>query len=174
MHDMRKLLDLSNNLFESDLEKSDIESIFKSAEDQRKGSWFSHNISSNDLLKKWNKEGFPTDSRDIVNILKSVGFSPREINKVFKKAGYGSSDDPAVSPAMKKLSKYIIDNGYTENILKFLKDNYEGIEEVYVKDGTMVVEDIRTIFNDMVKEERPELNNLMKQSEQKNLGRSRK
>lgn len=174
MHDMRNLLDISKRLLEKDLNKDEVEKIFKTASDSRKSSWFKDSVDVNDLLKQWNKQNFPTDSRDIVSILKSEGFSIDEINKVFKKTGYGLSDKPDISPAMEKVAEYIINSNYTEDILAFLKDNYKGIEDSYVKEGKMTVEDIRSVFTEIVKEERTELKNLIKQDQIKHLGRVKK
>lgn len=172
MRDMSELLKLSSKLFEENLQKNDIQSIFSAA--SRKSSFLKKEININDLLKIWKEHRFPTDSKDIVNILKDVGFSSREINKVFKKAGYGSADAPAVSSAMNKISAYIIKHGYTEDILKFLKNNYNGIEETYVADGNIVIEDLRNIFTEIVKEDRPDLSEYIRKEQQQNLGRIKK
>lgn len=171
---MTDLLKITKNLYENDLQRKEIESIFNVAQNSRKGSHFKKEISANDLIQKWKDNRFPTDIRDIVNILKSAKFSPREINKVFKKAGYGSADNPAISPAMERISKYIIKQGYTEDILKFLKDNYSDLEEIYVADGNIVIEDIRSIFNEIVKEDRPDLQKYIQQEQKLALGRNKK
>lgn len=174
MRSMSELLAISRKLFEDDLSPNEVKNIFNAAQESRKNAIFKQEIDANDLVQMWKDKRFPTDTRDIVAILKLAKFSPREINKVFKNAGYGSADNPAISPAMEKLSSYIIKNNYTDDILQFLNDNYDDIAETYVADGNMVVEDIREIFIEMAKEDRPELSTFLKQEQARTLGRNKK
>ena len=171
---MSELLAITQQLYEDDLSRKDVGTIFNAAQTSRKGSMFKKEITASDLIQAWKDARYPSDVRDIIRILKAAKFSDKEINRVFKVAGFGSADDPAISPAMNKLSDYIIKQGYTADILKFLKDNYDGIEESSDHNGKLVVEDIRAIFDEIVKEPREELSAHLKQELQKNLGRAKK
>ena len=170
---MRDLLAKMAQLEEA-LQRSDVKRIFSTAADLRKPSFFKKDINVDDLLQVWRDNEFPSSTKAIVAILQSANFSHREINKVFKNAGYGSSEQPTVSPAMNKLSKYIIDNGYSEEILQFLKSKYTNIDESHVADKDMVIEDIRTVFDAMSKEARPDLEQHIRQYQCNNLGRHKK
>lgn len=174
MRSMSEMLALSKRLFEDELQKSDISAIFKAAEATPK-NWLGKSPEPvESLISKWKNARFPTDSRDIVSILKSSGYGDKAINKVFNKAGYGSSEEVAASPAIEKISKYIIEQGYTDDILAFMKSEFPDIAKSYVKEGTMNIEDIREIFATMMNEEAEELPELYRQRQQANLGRTKK
>lgn len=166
-------MDKNKNLIESELQNKDLGRIFSTAEQVRSNSFLKKNIASSDLMQLWKDEKYPTDSRDIVSLLHKAGFSNREINKVFKEAGYGSAENPAVSPAMEKLAAYIIDNGYTEDIVKFMRNNYD-VDNLYVGEGKVVFEDLRKIFDSIVKEDRPGLDEYIRRDEKQRLGRNKK
>jgi len=174
MHNMSDLLKISKRLFEEDLLLSDVTAIFKAAETTPK-NWLGKAPETKDtLVSQWKNARFPTDSRDIVAILKKAGYGDRAINKVFKKAGYGDTEDLAVSPAIEKLSKYIIQNDYTDDILAFMKSEFPEVVKSYVKEGTLAVEDIRSIFAEITNEDASELPAIVKQKQLQNLGRNKK
>ena len=171
---MSDLLKISKRLFEEDLQRSDVNAIFKAAETVPK-NWLGKAPESRDtLITRWKDARFPTDSRDIVSILKNAGYGDRAINKVFKKAGYGDSEDIAVSPAIETLSKYIIQSGYTDDILAFMKSEFPEVAKSYVREGTLAVEDIRSIFAEITNEDATELPEILKQKQMQNLGRNKK
>jgi len=136
-------------------------------------------IDVSDLQKAWKNKGYPTDTNDIANILKSQGFGTAQINKIFKEV---FKEDPemndeqgesANNPVIKKIADYVKKNGYQDQIKEFMAQEY-GFKEAYEMRGNLVIEDIRKIFTEIAKEDRENRFKLIKEYEEQYLGRSKK
>lgn len=170
---------------EAQIGPADVKAIFKNAYDARNkssgpGKIFKflqkEKISLQDLQKSWKEAGYPDDIRDIEEILKSYGFSKKEINGVFSKVfgqdKSGEYEDPTGFPVVEKIAKYIIQVGVKDEIIQFMKKEYNMNESAY--NGKVMVEDIREIFSYMVNEERTDLPVLIQKFQKDNLGRVKK
>lgn len=171
---------------ESEISKSDIKSIFKGAITLRDkptglGRFFKglrkDKIDILDLQQSWKDDGFPDDIRDISNILLGYGFSIKEINKVVKNVlDNDESDDDDLSidrSAIIKIAEFARKRGIDQRLIEFLKKEYNFNESIFF-DGKVVVEDIRQIFSKIILEERSARASLIKEQDNKMLGRMKK
>jgi len=173
-------------IVESQVNPGDIRAVFNVASDLRGkptglGSVFKSlrkdKVDVGDLQKAWQESGYPDDIRDIENILKDFGFDKKEINKVFAGA-FGKSDEdeyiePTASPAILKIAQYAKKAGIDKDIIAFMQKEY-GFKESHAYQGKAMIEDVRKIFTEIVREERTALPELIRAAEQKQLGRNRK
>jgi hypothetical protein len=162
------------------LNKHDVQDVLKKAAEIKPvtKSWLGKKkggLELSDLQKAWAAAGYPDDSRKIAQVLKSLGYERKEINKVFRDTfdtKYGAHDT-GNSGIVTQLAKYIKDNGYAEEIAAFLEHQYD-IEEAYAYEGKVVVEQVRTVFERIIREERLGLPRMQREFEQQSLGRQRK
>lgn len=163
------------------MNKHDVQDVLKKAAEVKPASksWFGlgkkKGLELSDIQKAWQTAGYPDDSRKIAQVLKTLGFERKEINKVFRDVfdtKYGAHDT-GNSAVVAKLAEYIKQNGYAEEIATFLEHQYD-IEESYDYDGKVVVEQVRTIFERILQEERTGLPKMQREFEQQSLGRHRK
>lgn len=190
------------NLSESEINRADVKAILKGASDLRNTpSRASHifkglkkdKIDINDLQQAWKDDGFPDDTRDIYSILqKKFGFGDKEIKKVFAQVfgdhDAGDYEEPIASPAIQKIADYAKNNGFADQLIEFMKDEF-GEELGLVKSPGMiskaidagkklykkaVAEEVRQIFTAIIQEERINRSDLIRQQEQISLGRTKK
>lgn len=176
------------NIVETQINRADIKALFKDASSLRDGkpglggSLFKglrkDKINIDDLQKAWKDDGFSDDTADIARILHGHGFSPSEINKVF--AGvFGKADtetgftEPVASPAIQKIADYAKKEGFTDEIIEFMRREYQFNESIFYP-GKVVIEDVRRIFSAIVHEERSGRVNLIKKDDITHLGRGKK
>ncbi len=132
-----------------------------------------------DLQGEWAKAGYPDDSNKIAHMLKGLGYERKEINKVFRDTfdtKYGSYNT-GNSQIVAQLAKYILEKGYTEEIKTFIEhrtDDFDEMEEGLDYRGKIAVEQVRDVFERIIKEERTGLPKMQKEFEQHSLGRHRK
>lgn len=161
---------------------AEVKSIFRAAADQSKSKFSLFNkkqVDYGDLFNAWSQEGSPTGEAEIRDFLKKFGFNDKSVNKVFTAVLGDEGADGSRSAQVEELANYIIKNGYKDEIIQFIETNYK--EQLFQQKGMfgrkkdkVVYEDIRRIFEMMAKEDRPELESLLKLQEQNSLGRSRK
>lgn len=166
-HDTKAIFNIASSLRDN---PSGLGRFFKS---QRKDK-----IGAADLQKAWQENGYPDDIRDIEHLLKGFGFDKKEINKVFASA-FGKSDDndydepEEVNPGILKIAQYAKKAGIDKDIIEFLKKEY-GFNESHKFEGKAVIEEVRKIFDEIVREERHALPEMVRSAEQQQLGRNRK
>jgi hypothetical protein len=176
---------MKSKITEAQLSNADTKAVFKTADKLANSGIskftraFKKKVDISDLQKAWQEAGYPDDTRDIGVILKDHGFSPKEINKVFsgvfgqQDSGNSKSAEPTQSPVIQKIAKYAIDNGIAEELKTFLAQEY-GFKESTSLYGKAMVENVRDIFTEIVKEERNGRQHLIKEYEQTHLGRIKK
>lgn len=178
---------MDKKITEDQLTRPDVKSILKAAVAQKNeptglGRYVKQlrkpKLDIADLQKAWASINYRADTDSIYKLLSQQGFSKAEINKIFKNV-FGHSDDtesgyetPPDSAATMKLARYIIKNDMQEEILQYLQDEF-GIKETRFPE-TLVVEEIRQIFTQIVEEERSGRADLIRKHEQTHLGRSKK
>lgn len=189
----RALNEVSESLTEDQVNPADAKEVFKVASALRGtptglGKIFKglrkDKIDVNDLQQAWKEAGFPDDTQDLMFILKDHGFSAEEVNKVFARVFGGDKketefDQPVASPTIQKIVDYAKKANIVEPLKVFMLREFPGeFEQQPQKRGWFrekaVVEEIRQIFTEIVKEERTERYNLIRQQEQKQLGRTKK
>lgn len=165
----------------SEVEPGEVKSIFTQAVDDSKNrstfkNLFKKNISVADLQQDWRNNGYSDEISVITKILKSRGFSSNEISKVYNSVLANmkdASDD--ISSAVQKIADYAKKNGLADELKSILQKQYGFKSEPKKEPGNnLVVEDIRDIFNLIIHEDRTELNELIDNQNQNNLGRIRK
>lgn len=191
----------SNNISESEINRADVKAILQGASDLRSNPSFlskmaglkKDKIDVNDLQKIWKDEGFPDDTRDIYAILKSQGFADKEINKVFSQVFDNEENDdeynePKASPAIQKIADYAKKIGITDDLIKFMKNEFSDELELSNNTGLAnkvwdagkklykkaVAEEIRQIFTAIIHEDRITRIENIKQIQQTHLGRTKK
>lgn len=168
---------------ENEIGRQDINAIFKNASTLPQGRLskiFNRNprekVEVSDLQQAWQQAGYPDDIRDIEHILTDFGFAKKEINKVFQNT-FGKSGDeydtPTASQAILKIANYAKKAGIDQDLIAFMQKEYGFKVEEKFK-GKAVVEDVRYIFDAIVKEERVRLPEMMRTSEFEKLGRNKK
>jgi len=181
---MRRLLDL----MESEINPSDTAAIFKGAADLRDnpgimGKMFKslrkNPVNVADLQTSWTRAGRPDDIRDIKIILKKHGFADKEINKVFSSVlGKDDSQQTKGSPAIFKIAEYAKKSGIDQDLIDFMQEEYKDliatIKESDDFSGKVVMEDIKKIFDNIIREDRYDLPELIRAEENTNLGRNKK
>ena len=149
-------------------------------------------IDINDLQQAWKDAGYPDDTRDIEQLLKAQGFGQSEIQKIFSNTfGDNTSHeaDSMSSPASIKIADYAKNNGLKDELVAFMQQEF-GQELGITKDRGLVgkamdygkkifgrkatTEEVRQIFTVIVNEDRTERHLLIREEEQRLLGRSRK
>lgn len=171
-----------SNINESQLNPADVKAIFKTASDSRENQGLLRKmtrlkkpaIDKSDLQKAWSEDGYPDDIRDIERILRDHGFGDKEIQKIFVQVLGGDKDGydiPVASPAVQKIADAIKESGIEKEIIQFLEREYS-LKESYSK--KVVVENIRSIFEKIVSEERTERLALIKAHDKLSLGRTKK
>ncbi len=173
-----------NKINENQIGRQDVNAIFKSAATLPQGRLnkiFNKNprgkIEVSDLQRAWQEAGYPDDIRDIEHILTDFGFAKKEINKVFRNTfgntEDGETDTPSASPAILKIAEYAKKAGIDKDLIAFMQKEYGfKVEEKYT--GKAMVEDVRDIFDAIIREERTKLPEMMKTSEYDKLGRNKK
>jgi hypothetical protein len=168
-------------LVEGLLNNADVADVFKAASEikrDRRGRFNpfkKKGVSIQDLQQAWTDAGHPTDSNSVAKVLSGLGFGRKEINKVFK-ANFGTTHgkyDTENSAAVQRIAKFVMENDYTEEILHFLNTQYDYNDEED-KDKKVTTEQIRAVFECIIREERSELPRMQKEFDQQSLGRHRK
>jgi len=179
------------------LTKSDISSIIKTAaKDHNSNGTLKNKINPDDLVTLWKRQGYSTDRKDIVSMLKKSGFSDAEISNTFTKVGVGRVTPVSGKSGSSNNSKNTASNNDTgeinsgnavQDVAEFINKNDElkkeiidfmaqtyGFTESFENNSPLLYEDIRKIFQHIVEEERTELPELLRQFQMENLGRMRK
>lgn len=181
---------MSKNINEDRINRADVKALFKTAIDVNNNApeptgykkYFKSlqkpKIDITDLQKAWRDANYPLDTDRIHQLLLDQGFNDPEIKKVFTQVFGNDPDDedshdvPEQSDTTMRLARYIKKNGLDKEILQFLKQEFD-FKESY-KIDKLVIEDVRQIFTEIVKEERFGRVELIRQHEQIQLGRSKK
>lgn len=185
------------SLSEAVINRADIEEIFKDAAYLRTkpsglGKIFKglrkDKIDVEDLRQAWingleddGSDGESDDTNDIKRILLKFGYDEKEINKVFAQVFNSTGDEDSsfddssltssASNAVQKVANIAKENGISKQLRAFLEQEFP--EDIGLgKKATY--EDIKHIFTAMVNEERTARTHLIKQQEQKQLGRTKK
>ncbi len=174
------------NLNEKEINRADVNAVFNIASDMRENpsgpskyfkSLRKDKIDVGDLQKAWQEAGYPDDIRDIESILANHGYSKKEINKVFAgafgSAGKNSYNEPEASPVIQQIADYAKQQGLDKDLIAFMQKEY-GFKESHEFEGKAVIEDVRKIFTSIVHEERTDRHKLIRNEEQRILGRNRK
>ena len=176
---------MKRDLYETPLTKKLVNTVFQNATNARNNPSLmgkllgKKKIDINDLQQAWKEAGYPTDSDDIENILNQVGFSDKEIkktiDKVFDEEEFEPEEDEnePISPAIQKLADYAKKNGLAQDLIEFMKTNYNFTESKQHR-GPFLFDDIRKIFTHIVNEERLDREHLIKLRDKNNLGRYKK
>lgn len=173
------------NITEEQVSGSEVKAIFRGAVNLRdkptglarfvKGLR-KNKIDINDLQQAWKDDNFPDDTRDIAAILIGHGFSKKEINKIFNRV-FGVDDEnpsiPGASESVIQIAEYAKKYGMEKELIAFLEREYK-FKESYSYPDKAMIEDVRNIFAEIVKEERSGRAKLMKTYEQTQLGRTKK
>lgn len=172
-------------LSEGYVSKFDVEDTLKAAAElnPERNSWYKgglkkrQKVSLPDLQKAWALDGYPEDSKKIAAILKSFGYSSGEIRKVYSTVfdtKYGRYDTEN-SPAVTKMASFIMKYDYTAEVLHYLEGQYGfGGDDDNEENDKAVTEQVREIFERILREERNGLPQLQKEFEKQSLGRHRK
>ena len=183
MHNKRPCGDyyIMRKIKEGYVSDSDVAEVLKTASELKPGSsgflglGKKPGITFDNLKDRWIENGRGDDSRDIISVLKSFGYSRKEMNKVFRTVfdtRYGKYDT-GNSPAVVEIAKYAKENDYTADLIKFMKDEF-GFDENTLTEGKIKISDIRSIFEKIIHEPRTSEVDLRREFEKSNLGRHRK
>lgn len=203
---MTKLPEIFNNSIivnEAEINKSDINAVFKDAYTVRNASTSGlrgaintglgkihkglqkNKLEVNDLQQAWKEAGYPDDTRDIGQILKDHGFSSNEINKVFANV-FGdevdhSNERVSASPAVIELANYAKKHNLQNELIDFMKKEFA--DELGIDNGDsffgklkkkMFAEDVHKLFVAIIQEEREDRTLMLRTQENMCLGRSKK
>lgn len=176
-----------HNISETQLNPADVKAIFRDAEKLRNtptglGKIFKglrkDKIEFSDLQQAWKDDNYSDDTADIMRILQGVGFSNKEINKVFANVLGKSKDseefeEPVASPVVQKIADYAKKEGLADDLIEFMRREYKFDESMSYPDKVMI-EDIRQIFSSIIHEERSARAELIKKEDIRQLGRGKK
>lgn len=183
-----RMLKDDESLMESQINNADIKAILQTAADKRNkpsglGRVFKglrkDKLSVDDLRQAWKEAGYPDDTRDIKKLLLGHGFSEDDIKKVFsqvfgveKRGKEEEPDVPKQSATINKIVQYAKKNNLTQDLIAFLEAEYGFKESVQV--DKLMIEDIRQLFTAIVQENRSGKDELIKQQDRVQLGRTKK
>jgi hypothetical protein len=183
-----RMLKDDDSLTESQINNADIKAILQTAADKRNkpsglGRVFKglrkDKLSVDDLRQAWKEAGYPDDTRDIKKLLLGHGFSEDDIKKVFsqvfgveKRGKEEEPDVPKQSATINKIVQYAKKNNLTQDLIAFLEAEY-GFKES-VQTDKLMIEDIRNLFTAIVQEQRSGKDELIKQQDRVQLGRTKK
>lgn len=109
-------------------------------------------VQVSDLYNAWIAAGKPTDSDEIEDILKTVGFDSGEINAAFKATGVSRSAD--YDPNVVKLAKLVKANGLEKFVIKYL-ERFGVTESVELHERKIADSDIKALFTKLLTSELP-------------------
>lgn len=182
---------MQNNLEEAYVDNEDSQAVLKAAIElkSQSKSIFKNlrkpEINVADLQTAWKENGFPDDTRDIEIILSAHGYSRREIRKIFS-AIFGEdmshNDETTENPAVRKIAEYAKAHGLVDELKTLLQNefgdelglNNTGIDRVRQFTKKFMIEDIRHIFTEIVKEPRYERERIIREQNLKALGRNKR
>lgn len=184
-------------LSEAIIKKYEAEEVLKGIVNQNKTNYRQSKITMDQLKDAWQKAGYPLDTNEIGNMLRSLGYSDESIDQTFNSVlgdvdGAGDEDDDSndtesrqksTSQAVTKIAAYIQKAGLTSEIVQFMQENFA--EELQPKQSMWqkaksigknffskkpTNEDVKKIFTLMLDENI----NIIRRVENARLGRNKK
>lgn len=175
---------VSSDINEASLPKAAIKDIFSTAIDARNNTGLGkfsklfrkNNITLQDLHAAWATglygEAYPRDSDDIKQILKSAGFSDKEIDKIFHLALGDINQDERAQEMVDRLVKVIVDNNLQDLVRELLKTEFSN--DIGKINEKLNYQQIKDIFAHSLAETRENRIHLVMSDDYSNLGRTRK
>ena len=175
---------VSSDINEASLPKAAIKDIFSTAIDTRNNTGLGkfsklfrkNNITLQDLHAAWAAglygEAYPRDSDDIKQILKSAGFSDKEIDKIFHLALGDINQDERAQGIVDRLVKVIADNNLQDLVRELLKTEFSN--DIGKINEKLNYQQIKDIFAHSLAETRENRIHLVMSDDYSNLGRTRK
>ena len=182
----------SATLSEAILNKYNTEEVFKGIIDKSRASLRQGRITLDQLKDAWQKAGYPEDTDDISKMLQGMGYDRGTVDNVISSVVDGDDEDTeddsesrqkSSSQAITKIAAYIQKAGLTDEITKFMQENFA--EDLKPKQSMWqkakgfgknlfgrkaTTEDVKKIFTLMLKEDI----NIVKTIEHAKLGRNKK
>ena len=181
------------NLSEAIIKKYETEEVFKDIISKSRSNYRQSKITMDQLKDAWQKEGYPTDTDKISEMLQGLGYDSSIVDEVINSVVSGDDEDGApddsegrqksTSQAILKIAAYIKKAGLTDEITQFMQENFA--EDLQPKQSMWqkakgfgknlfgrkaTNEDVKRIFTLMLKEDI----NIVRTIEHAKLGRNKK
>lgn len=138
--DIKHLFKLASSIRESEFsEDVTNEGIFDWAKKKK-----AQPVSYEHLYDKWEDEGRPTDSAEIISLLLSAGFTKKEVTTMFNKLDIAGGSDANISD----LAVFIQKKGLATWVLKYLES--QKMTESVLTEKTLSNKSIRDLFYKIV------------------------